>query len=409
MKSNLLASLVLSAFATSVSFAQCNTPVIFPASDNNGTGGVVCLDGSPTNSDPSRRICLENWEGNLNLIFKNNYANKLFTFSNNGNLKIGDATNNTYSKLVIQGANLPANENGKRDISFEFDAAGSAKIRSFRGNSWDTTLQFLTNPTGASGDTPAVRMQISENGNVGIGTLTPSQLLDVNGNANINGNTNINGNFLKLSPATSDAIIQRTTSGNLIVNSGGGTSSLFLNYAQGYGAGSGGVSIFDGTTTNFAKLWITRGYTTASTEIERTAGNLVISPSGGKVIISESSNTGLKTPGNYKLIVQNGILTDKVKIAVQNATNWSDYVFAKDYQLMSLYDVEKYITKNQHLPNIPSTEELVKDGLDLGEMQAKQMEKIEELTLYMIEMKKEIDSLKKENAELKDKITNSKK
>lgn len=71
---------------------------------------------------------------------------------------------------------------------------------------------------------------------------------------------------------------------------------------------------------------------------------------------------------------------------------------------MPLKQVEEYINENKHLPNIPSSEELIKEGLDLGEMQAKQMEKIEELTLYLIEMKKEIDTLKKKNQELKEKI-----
>ncbi|TPD66966.1 coiled-coil domain-containing protein [Flavobacterium microcysteis] len=331
MKSNLLVFLTLfTTLTVCISSAQCNNPVIFPASNNAGTGGIVCLDGSIVSSVPYPKICFENIRGDMKMVYKD--TDTLFTFTKEGRL--------------------------------------------------------------------------------GIGTLTPSRLLDVNGSANINGDTNINGNvtinnhFLKFAPANNmDAIIQRITPGNMIVNSGGGTSSLYLNYASVYNAGTGGVNIFDGGTTNFAKLWITKGI---GNGIESVGGNLVISPSGGRVIISDLSNPNLKIPtANYKLIVQSGILTEKVKVAVQNSANWSDYVFAEDYNLMSLYDVEKYIKKNQHLPNIPSAKELVKEGLDLGEMQAKQMEKIEELTLYMIEMKKEIDSLKKENSELRKKNNKS--
>jgi hypothetical protein len=357
MKSNLLVFLTLfTTFTVSISSAQCNNPVIFPASNNIGTGGIVCLDGSIVNSVPYPKICFENIRGNMKMVYKD--TDTLFTFTKEGRLGIG---NLTPSELL--------------------DVNGNAIIR---GNT-------------------------NINGNANISSNT-----NISGNANINGDTNINGNvtinnhFLKFAPANNtDAIIQRTTSGNMVVNSGGGTSSLYLNYASAYNAGTGGVNIFDGGTTNFAKLWITKGGT--QNGIEAIGGNLVISPSGGRVIISDLSNTSLTIPtGNYKLIVQSGILTEKVKVAVQNSANWSDYVFAEDYNLMSLYDVEKYIKKNQHLPNIPSAKELVKEGLDLGEMQAKQMEKIEELTLYMIEMKKEIDSLKKENSELRKKMTNSK-
>jgi hypothetical protein len=112
-------------------------------------------------------------------------------------------------------------------------------------------------------------------------------------------------------------------------------------------------------------------------------------------------NGTLCTPTGYKLFVEEGILTEKVKVAVNCSTAWADYVFANDYKLKPLSEVEAYVKENKHLPNIPSASELVNDGLNLGEMQAKQMEKIEELTLYMIEMKKEIDTLKKENQSLK--------
>jgi hypothetical protein len=114
----------------------------------------------------------------------------------------------------------------------------------------------------------------------------------------------------------------------------------------------------------------------------------------------------VNTPVGYKLYVEKGILTEKVKVAIASSLAWADYVFAKDYKLKSLAEVEAFVKENKHLPNIPSASELVKEGLNLGEMQAKQMEKIEELTLYMIEMKKEIDSLKKQNELFKSQQSN---
>lgn len=72
-----------------------------------------------------------------------------------------------------------------------------------------------------------------------------------------------------------------------------------------------------------------------------------------------------------------------------------DYVFAKDYNLMSLYEVEKYINKNSHLPEVPSAKEVEENGVNIGDMQSILLRKIEELTLYVIELKKENDNLKK--------------
>ncbi len=70
-----------------------------------------------------------------------------------------------------------------------------------------------------------------------------------------------------------------------------------------------------------------------------------------------------------------------------------DYVFNTEYKLMSLYDLEKYIDVNNHLPNIPNADEIITNGLELRSMQVKQMEKIEELTLYIIELNKKIEAL----------------
>lgn len=107
----------------------------------------------------------------------------------------------------------------------------------------------------------------------------------------------------------------------------------------------------------------------------------------------------------FNLYVKGGIRTEKIKVDLSAANLWGDFVFSKNYALRSLEEVETFVKENNHLPEIPSATEIEAGGLDLGEMQRLQMIKIEELTLYMIEMKKEINALKKENDQLKSKIS----
>ncbi|MDE3234704.1 MAG: hypothetical protein KGO81_02030 [Bacteroidota bacterium] len=103
----------------------------------------------------------------------------------------------------------------------------------------------------------------------------------------------------------------------------------------------------------------------------------------------------------YKLYVEEGILTEKVKVAVKNSDDWFDYVFKPEYKLMPLKDLEKYIQENSHLPEMPTTEEVMKNGVDLGKMNALLLKKVEELTRYMIDIKHELDQTKQELQETK--------
>ena len=74
-------------------------------------------------------------------------------------------------------------------------------------------------------------------------------------------------------------------------------------------------------------------------------------------------------------------------------SGWADYVFNEDYHLLPLPQVEKYIQQNKHLPGIPSANEIQTDGLQLGDTQTKMMKKIEELTLYVIELEKKYNEV----------------
>ncbi|MDW7691158.1 hypothetical protein R9C00_19600 [Flammeovirgaceae bacterium SG7u.111] len=199
-----------------------------------------------------------------------------------GSFRMGSRDNSIKnSKLIIDGPNAIPNANEKinREISFEYLAAGKAKIRSYRGGSWDTYLDFMTSEGSNSGGEPKVRMHIAGDGKVRIG----------------DDNLNISSN-------------------------------------------------------------------------------------------------------DYKLFVETGIISEKVKVAVKE--NWADFVFEENYALPTLSEVESFIQENHHLQDIPSAKEVEANGIDLGEMDAKLLQKIEELTLYTIEQQKEIEALKKKNTEL---------
>ena len=119
------------------------------------------------------------------------------------------------------------------------------------------------------------------------------------------------------------------------------------------------------------------------------------SPDTRMIIKGSTGNVGIGTnnPGsNYKLAVEGTIGARKVKVTTQA---WADYVFEKDYRLPTLQEVELYIGLNKHLPDVPSANEIEKNGLDLGDNQATLLKKIEELTLYIIEQNKKIEALNK--------------
>ena len=96
---------------------------------------------------------------------------------------------------------------------------------------------------------------------------------------------------------------------------------------------------------------------------------------------------------HYKLFVSGGILTDEVRVRLSANGTWADYVFEKDYALKPLSEVESFIAENGHLPNVPSAAKIKENGIDVADMARIQQEKIEELTLYIIEQNKRIEAL----------------
>jgi len=150
--------------------------------------------------------------------------------------------------------------------------------------------------------------------------------------------------------------------------------------------------------------------TGASVLLNPSGGNVILSPSGGGDILMNTFSGGninmnpngqvaigvsVVAASGYKLTVSGKVLCEELKVKLRS-TGWPDYVFGKNYNLPSLMEVEKFIQQYKHLPNIPTAAEVEENGIEVGDMQKRMMEKIEELTLNVIELKKEINALKKE-------------
>ncbi|MCZ8215997.1 MAG: hypothetical protein O9262_07140, partial [Cyclobacteriaceae bacterium] len=120
-----------------------------------------------------------------------------------------------------------------------------------------------------------------------------------------------------------------------------------------------------------------------------------IESDGLKIKRDNVVNYLFSTTGDF--IVYNGSLQSKeVKVSVTPGTG-PDYVFEPTYQLPSLAEIESYIKANKHLPEVPSAKEMETNGINLSEMNMLLLKKVEELTLYVIELKKENNEAKKEN------------
>lgn len=131
------------------------------------------------------------------------------------------------------------------------------------------------------------------------------------------------------------------------------------------------------------------GFTNAAIETMRIDGL-------GRVVVGGDGVTNL--PSGYKLYVTSGIYTEQVRIATY--ANWADYVFDEKYKLMSLDSLNQYVQENKHLPNIPSATEVKNNGIDLADMDSRLLEKIEELTLYIIQLENRIQAIESRDSNI---------
>ena len=185
------------------------------------------------------------------------------------------------------------------------------------------------------------KFTITNSGTVGIGTTTPSDKLQVKGTTRVG-----DGNW-----------------GALIID-GKDENDWLLN------AHNSGELFAIRTQLDGQNPWSHNVMT-----INRTSGNIGI---------------GTSTP-DAKLAVNGDIHAIEVRV---DLVGWPDYVFNEDYDLPTLAEMEKHIKEKGHLPNIPSAKEVAENGIELGEMNKLLLEKIEELTLYVIQQQKEIVELK---------------
>lgn len=370
-------------------------------------------------------------DGNLN-VNGNVGVNSYFSFINNsgGYLDLGHDQRSSFITGQT-GAYIYSGNGPSGDIP-----AGTLILQS--RSSIPRDIVFVT------GSTPTERLRITGDGKIGIGTNNPSEKLHVNGNI-----VSSNIKFRK-SDNTGTASFDLSESGTLIHVAGGGLIGRNDN-TQDLGSGSwrfrnlhlgsnafinGKVAI--GTTTPHGKFTIkstgtfggrwnpnksfltledgehslildvneiyasnTLHFGSASGDDIAVFRTVTSSGFSDKMVIRHSGNVGIGiTNPQYELDV-----AGEVHATTYSATTppWSDFVFESDYPLKSLSEVESFIKTHQHLPDIPSEEELIKSGLDLPTMDAKLLQKIEELTLYAIEQDKENKTMQEENKELKQK------
>lgn len=218
-------------------------------------------------------------------------------------------------------------------------------------------------------------------GNVGIGTTNPQSPLSVSGQLVVG------------DPYQGDASLN-------VTKSYGGFGRLTQIY-PGTGANLDALNLMGATDANGNYSWWAWGIHGDSWTINPGTNF------GVGLTMTTSGNVGVGTtnPGTYKLAVNGTIHTKEV---VVDTNGWSDYVFKPDYRLASLHEVQQTIEKEGHLPGIPSAKEVAEHGIGLGDMQAKLLAKIEELTLHQIAQEKReegfarrIDQLERENAALR--------
>ncbi|MFL5789728.1 MAG: hypothetical protein ACJ748_16830 [Flavisolibacter sp.] len=282
-------------------------------------------------------------------------------------------------------------------------------------------------------------------GNVGIGTLSPQKLLHIS----------TSGATEQLIEVTNDGYAALSLKGNgkywhlskrplaegdaLKLYYNNGTSFIypaFVTYTStgligiGQEAPDSKLTLFTNTSTDGFKInnnnsgWVKLmgnslavsnynnitlagdgGLIFGSNALPTTYGFVIAPWSSGAVSglrIDQNGNVGIATADTkgYRFAVNGTAIFTKV--LVKTYGTWPDYVFRPQYQLPSLQEIEKYIQLNNHLPEIPSAEEVEKEGLDVATNQAKLLKKIEELTLYIINQNKKIERLESQCSQLND-------
>ncbi|MBC7864881.1 MAG: hypothetical protein IAF38_18040 [Bacteroidia bacterium] len=326
--------------------------------------------------------------GNSNPLFKLEVAG---TGKFSSNLTIG-----AYILPAVDGtANQFLSTNGAGVVTWKSSTALAWGITGNSGTTASTAAIGSTVNNNFIGTTDAKnlivatnnleRMRITSAGNMGINYATPTEKFQIDNGVLKLSSPNAYGGPMMLFAASPTAGYVGDWGIEYVP-----TGTRGLNFWKPFGSPNGG--------NNYLFL-ADDGHVGVNTN--NPTGQLTVN---GKTLIGDPGLAGfMGLPGTYLLYVQQGILTEKVKVAVCTSVDWADYVFDSNYKLKSLNEVETFVAANKHLPNIPSAEEMVKEGNDLGKMDAKLLEKIEELTLYLIQQNKKMEEIQKEITILKSK------
>lgn len=249
------------------------------------------------------------------------------------------ATFYTYDTDRTTSFAINGNSSSSNTRLFAIHSAGATQGSAFNGSIFEVY--------GHNGTSNIPTISANNNGNVGIGTSVPVSPLHIVGGVN---------SGIRLSGNTARFTLTDNVSNLWNMDNVGGTLRIFReDYSATSNGGNGSVSM-----------------------AIQNNGNVTI-------------GTTL-TPSNYKLAVGGDVIAERVVVKLQTA--WPDFVFKKNYGLRPLSEVEAFINQNSHLPEVPSAAEVADKGIDVGAMNSKLLQKVEELTLYLIEIKKENEAIK---------------
>jgi hypothetical protein len=266
-------------------------------------------------------------------------------------------------------------------------------------------IGYHFSPNGLTG------MMITTPGNVGIGTSSADRKLSITNGDDARVNIYSNGGSVGMIDSVANT--NRSINRWLSINPSGGyvgigtTTPAFkldvkndnYNAIRAFGSSSNSIGIYVGNQIAGGHQYglLSSGGGPAP------VGSFVIFDDQGspnvRFVISPSGNVGIGTTNPTNKLEVNG--TIRAKEVIVETTGWSDYVFAPGYKLAPLSEVEAHIASNGTLPGIPSAAEVAEKGVSVGDMQAKLLAKVEELTLHVIAQEKRIAQLEAENAALK--------
>jgi trimeric autotransporter adhesin len=256
---------------------------------------------------------------------------------------------------------------------------------------------------------------LGNNANVGIGTSSPTKKLHLYGtnpSLFIEGDVNSYYPELRIKSQIGEGFVDNYGPASYATGMFLNTKSI-QNALVGIGAAkTGNVAYTNDPTLVSFRVISTPNQTndifkviqnTATTLGFFTEANALVVNKDGKVLLGDMTGIDLNpTTFTHKLAVNGSAIFTKAVVRLTNT--WPDFVFEKNYKLPTLAEVEAYIAKHKHLKDVPSAEEVKEKGIDLGDNQTILLKKVEELTLYMIELNKKVEALAKENEELKKKV-----